>query len=102
LRCIILERGYRVSGLDLSEAMLDHARTNASMFVQAGQAHFVQADASAFTLDERFGLVVSTYDALNHLASLEALQRCFASVYAVTQDGGTFVFDLNTRVGLKR
>ena len=97
-----LERGYPVTGLDLSEAMLAHARENASMFVQAGQAHFVQADASAFTLDERFGLVVSTYDALNHLSSLDALQSCFASVYAVTQPGGLFIFDLNTRIGLKR
>ncbi|MEO8397785.1 MAG: class I SAM-dependent methyltransferase, partial [Chloroflexota bacterium] len=102
LALYFLERGYRVTGLDLSDAMLDHARENASMFVQAGQAHFVQADASAFTLDERFGLVVSTYDALNHLASLDALQSCFASAYAVTQEGGTLIFDLNTRLGLKR
>ncbi|MBI1258565.1 MAG: methyltransferase domain-containing protein [Chloroflexi bacterium] len=102
LALYFLERGYRVTGLDLSEAMLDHARENASMFVQAGQAHFVQADASAFTLDDHFGLVVSTYDALNHLTSLDALQSCFASVYAVTQAGGLFIFDLNTRLGLKR
>lgn len=102
LSLYFLEHGYRVVGLDLSEAMLEHAKTNADMFVQAGQAGFVQGDAADFRLDERFGLVVSTFDALNHLPSLDALQRCFECVHAVTLDGGTFVFDLNTRLGLKR
>jgi SAM-dependent methyltransferase len=102
LSLYFLERGYRVTGLDLSEPMLDHARANASMFVQAGQATFVQGDAANFTLDDRFGLVVSTFDALNHLPDLAALRSCFASVYSVTVAGGFFIFDLNTRLGLKR
>ena len=34
-------------------------------------------DASNFVLDERFGLVVSTYDSLNHLEDEFALQKCF-------------------------
>jgi SAM-dependent methyltransferase len=102
LALYFLERGYQVTGLDLSEAMLEHARANTSMFVQAGQAQFVQADAAHFTLDQRFGLVVSTFDALNHLPDLDALRGCFASVYAVTLPGGKFVFDLNTRKGLFR
>lgn len=95
-----LERGYQVTGLDLSEAMLEQARANASMFVQAGQAQFVQGDAAHFSLDRQFGLVVSSFDALNHLPNVDALRGCFASVYAVTLPGGKFVFDLNTRKGL--
>ncbi len=102
LALYFLEHGYRVTGLDLSEGMLDFAQENASMFVQAGQARFVQGDAAAFTLDERFGLVVSTFDALNHLPSFDALRSCFAHVRTVTLPGGYFIFDLNTRLGLKR
>ncbi len=102
LSLYFLEHGYHVTGLDLSEAMIEHARDNCAMFVQAGQARFVQGDAANFTLEERFGLVVSTFDALNHLPSIEALRECFVCVRAVTVVGGTFVFDLNTRVGLKR
>lgn len=95
-----LERGYRVVGLDLSEPMLRHARENARAYVESGQAMFVQGDASDFTLAERFGLVVSTYDSLNHLPDEQALRRCFQCVYAVCD--GYFIFDLNTRRGLRR
>jgi SAM-dependent methyltransferase len=100
LAVYFLERGYRVMGLDLSAAMLSYARENAQRFIASGQAHFVQADATDFTLEERFGLVVSTFDAINHLPDLQALQKCFACVAAVTD--GYFVFDLNTRSGLRR
>lgn len=100
LAVYFLEHGYRVTGLDLSEHMLECARENAAQYLASGQAKFVQADATDFTLDERFGLVISTYDALNHLPDEEALKRCFECVYAVND--GCFIFDLNTKIGLTR
>ena len=101
-RFYFLERGYQVTGIDLSEGMLDCARANTSMFVQAGQARFLQGDASSYTLDAPVGLVVSSFDALNHLPDLAALRSCFACTHAATLPGGTFIFDLNTRAGLQR
>ena len=100
LAIYFLEKGYRVVGLDLSEPMLEYAREHARQYIDAGQAAFVQGDASNFTFDERFGLVVSTYDALNHLEDEQALYRCFQCVSAVSD--GYFIFDLNTRSGLRR
>jgi SAM-dependent methyltransferase len=95
-----LEREYQVVGLDLSAAMLHYARENTQPYLVSGQARFVQADATNFTLPDRFGLVISTFDALNHLPDLTALRQCFAAVAAVCD--GYFLFDLNTRVGLRR
>lgn len=97
-----LDQGYTVVGIDLSEHMLVHARQNAALYVEQGQARFIQADAARFQLEEQFGLVVSTFDALNHLPDKEALRSCFRSVYAALAPGGTFVFDLNTISGLDR
>lgn len=97
-----LEAGYQVIGLDLSAPMLAHARENTQRFHALGQVRFIQGDASHFELTERVGLVVSTFDALNHLENSDALQRCFECVYAVLPPGGVFVFDLNTRLGLRR
>lgn len=102
LALVLLEHGFTVTGLDLSAPMLQHARENASSYVEEGQARFVQADATKFVLDEQFGLVVSTFDALNHLEDQEALQSCLQSVHSILASGGFFIFDLNTRAGLVR
>jgi SAM-dependent methyltransferase len=95
-----LEEGYRVVGLDLSEHMLRYAHENTRPYVEMGQAEFIRGNASDFSLAQRFGLVVSTYDSLNHLPDKAALRRCFQCVYAVSE--GYFIFDLNTRLGLQR
>jgi SAM-dependent methyltransferase len=100
LALYFLEKGYRVVGLDLSEYMLFHARENAHQYIESGQANFIHGDASSFKLDQRFGLVVSTFDALNHLENEQALTRCFECALAVSE--GFFIFDLNTQSGLKR
>jgi SAM-dependent methyltransferase len=97
-----LEAGYQVTGLDLSEPMLHYAQENTSRFVATGQARFIHADAAHFSLDDHFGLVVSTFDALNHLPDEAALRNCFRCVFSVLEANGLFVFDLNTAVGLRR
>jgi SAM-dependent methyltransferase len=96
-----LENGYEVSGIDLSADMLAWARENNLPFLTAGQAHFYQADAAKFSLEKSVGLVISTFDALNHLPDLTALRSCFACVIKSLVDNGVFIFDLNTRLGLK-
>lgn len=97
-----LDHGYQVTGLDLSEAMLSYACSNNAPYIVAGLATFICGDAADFRLDEPFGLVVSTFDALNHLPNFQSLSNCFHSVYRVLEDGGLFVFDLNTLKGLQR
>jgi SAM-dependent methyltransferase len=95
-----LDQGFQVVGIDLSKDMLQHAEENNRAYVESGRAKFMQGNASDFILDEHFGLVVSTFDALNHLENEQALKSCFECVYRVCD--GFFIFDLNTRNGLKR
>ncbi|HOU15439.1 MAG TPA: class I SAM-dependent methyltransferase [Anaerolineae bacterium] len=98
----LLEHGYDVTGLDFSPAMLRYAIEKNQAYIDQGRARFVEGDAANFTLDGQFGLAISTFDALNHLPDLTALQGCFRSVAAVLLEGGCFIFDLNTRYGLQR
>lgn len=100
LAAALLEAGYSVTGLDLSPAMLHLAAANTAAYTATGQARFVLRDAADFALPEPVGLVVSTYDALNHLPDLPTLRRCFACVAQALEPGGSFIFDLNTRRGL--
>ena len=85
LALYFLEKGYRLIGLDLSEPMLFHAREKAHPYIETGQASFIQGDASNFRMEQRFGLVVSTFDALNHLENEQALKRCFECVLAASE-----------------
>ena len=102
LSAFLLENGFKVTGLDLSKGMLSLARENTLPYIVADQVEFVLGDAADYQLESNFGLVVSAFDALNHLENLDALGSCFRSTYAVMVSGGTFIFDLNTRKGLTR
>ena len=95
-----LEKGYKIVGIDLSKPMLAQAEERTRKYLASGQARFIQGDASHFSLAERFGLVVSTFDSLNHLKNERALRRCIDCVHAICE--GYFIFDLNTKSGLKR
>lgn len=92
---VLIARGYRVTGLDGSEEMLHFARENAP------EGDFVLDDARSFKLPTVFDGVVSTYDSLNHVMSLEELTAVFRNVYAVVQGGGYFMFDLTVEEGYR-
>ncbi len=87
--------GYTATGVDGSEKMLRHARQNAP------NANFYCADARSFSLPTDFAVVLSTYDSLNHLLTLEDLATVFHNVYRHLQSGGVFVFDMNLDAGFR-
>ena len=96
-----LEHGYRVVGLDRSPHMLGHAREACARYLKDGKALFSEGDASDFQLERRFGLVVCTFNGLNHLTSLAEVTRCLKCVDRALAPGGYFVFDINTPLGLR-
>ena len=100
LATYLLGRGVEVTGLDRSPHMLKHAAEKNGEYVRSGRAMFIEADASDFRLSQDFGMVVSTFNTLNHLADFEAVERCLASVSKALVTGGSFLFDVNTRRGL--
>jgi len=91
----LAQRGYQVAGIDGSEEMIRLARMNAP------DVEFVVEDARIFSLPAVYHAVVSTYDSLDHIMSLEELSRVFRNVYGCLQQGGVFLFDLNTEQGYK-
>jgi len=96
-----LQHGYRVVGLDRSLHMLGHAREACASHLDDGDVLFVEGDASDFQLDRRFGLVVCTFNGLNHLASLAEVTHCLKCVDQTLAPGGYFVFDIDTPLGLR-
>ncbi|MGC4804655.1 class I SAM-dependent DNA methyltransferase [Micromonospora sp. DT233] len=96
-----LGQGYRAYGVDGSPDMLDQARKNLR-HVDPDRFDLVEADVSRFRPPPGLsaGLVVSTVDALNHLAGPDALRECIDTVAALLVPGGHFIFDLLTETGL--
>jgi SAM-dependent methyltransferase len=91
----LCRRGFEVTGLDSSPQMLEAARRHAP------DAAFVEADARRFTLDKPVGLVLSTFDSINHFASLEELEQVFRCVRRALTDDGLFCFDFITQEGFE-
>jgi SAM-dependent methyltransferase len=79
-----------VTGIDRSPEMLSIAAR-----VVPG-AHLLQADITAFTLPDRFDVVMCMFDTLNHVTTVEGWLKLFQCVYEHLGDGGLFIFDVNT------
>jgi 2-polyprenyl-3-methyl-5-hydroxy-6-metoxy-1,4-benzoquinol methylase len=86
----LCERGFEVHGIDNAPEMIALARVNAP------SASFEVADARSFEVDRAYPLVVSTYDGLNHIPTVDELGQVFRRVYAALEPGGLFAFDMNT------
>jgi SAM-dependent methyltransferase len=97
-----LDHGFTGTGIDLSADMLKLAEENCARYAAEGKVDFLRADAADFRLDGRYDFAVSTFDALNHLPTQEALWSCFACVRRALDPGAPFIFDLNTEKGLRR
>ncbi|MDY6834390.1 MAG: class I SAM-dependent methyltransferase [Chloroflexota bacterium] len=89
----LVDQGFVVTGLDISEGMLRFAREHAP------DTEFIRGDARSFSLPLAFDGIVSTYDSLNHIMSIEELIDVFDNVYRALRGGGLFLFDLNTEAG---
>ncbi len=98
---IFADKGYKVTGIDLSEHMLEYARENNTEHIRNRRVELIQADAQNFKLRSKVRLAVSTYDAINHIPNLNGLQKTLSCVYHALEPGGCFVFDLNTELGLR-
>lgn len=90
---LLTNRGYQITGIDSSEAMIRFARRNAP------NAMFVVQDARQFCYPESYNAIISTYDSLNFITIEQELVDVFQNVFSSLKPGGWFLFDLNTENG---
>lgn len=87
----MLERGFQVTGCDISPAMLSRARARA-----IGRATLVEADMRELPALGEFDLVWAVNDAVNYLQSAVDLRAALRGMRANLAAGGIVLFDLNT------
>lgn len=82
--------GIDVIGVDLSEDMLIAAKQ------KLPDTFFLQQDMRELDLAGTVSGVVCGMDSINHLCRTADVAAVFAGVYRALEDGGLFVFDVNT------
>ena len=90
-------KGYKVVGIDLSQKMVDEARSRAArqgVNVEFHQSSFENLSSVA---GEQFDLVLSNFGGLN---CVESLEKVATQVASVTKPGGHFIAVVMPRVSL--
>jgi SAM-dependent methyltransferase len=87
--------GFDVTGVDASADMLEVARA------KLPEVAFVRQNFLELDLAWHFHLVTCVFDSLNNLTEPRDLERTFERVFAHLEVGGWFVFDCNTRLGVR-
>jgi len=85
---LLTERGYRVTGVDVSGPMIEHARANVPA------AEFQVADAARCRLSGPFDAAVSTFDSLNHFLTPSTLESALRNTADSLRRGAPFAFDM--------
>jgi SAM-dependent methyltransferase len=84
-------RGFDVTGVDLSEAMLNRARRR--LPAGGGALDFVQGDARSFRSAVAFDAVLMNFNVLGYMNSNDDLTAALSTARANLREGGLFVAD---------
>lgn len=94
LTVALAQAGYRMYGVDLSDAMLDRAARAAR---EAGvHIRFAQMDVRELCLDVQVDAVTCACDPVNYLHDAGEVRAFFAGAYGALRHGGWLLFDVCT------
>jgi ubiquinone/menaquinone biosynthesis C-methylase UbiE len=89
---ILARRGYRVTGIDSSRAMLKRAVSKAAEHRVNGVS-FLNMDMRSISLDDTYDSAISMFSAVNYLLSLKDLSEMLRGVRKCLSEGALFIFD---------
>src|SRR5467141_503045 len=92
----LAEAGKRITGLDLSERMLEYAmKKRAGLRVEARErVHLLQGDMTGFDLGEKFRLINITFRPFQHLLEVRQQMDCLDCVRKHLAPGGRLILDV--------
>jgi SAM-dependent methyltransferase len=88
------QRGYRVVGIDSSEAMLAHAEKKANNFSLDGRVQFQQGDIRSVELERRFCAVLMMFAVLGYQPENEDVLSALKTARRHLSVGGLLLFDV--------
>lgn len=97
MSCELARRGYDMTGIDYSAAMLNVARARAAKEVPNRDILWLCQDICDFELYGTVGTVICCLDTVNHLIERDEIRAVFSRVHTYLVPGGLFLFDVNGR-----
>ena len=86
---LLRDRGYNMTGLDLSPDMLAVAASYDDDIL------YINQDMCELELPYTFDCMISAYDSINYLTASEDILSCFQRVFEYLEPGGLFIFDFH-------
>ena len=93
------ERGACVTGLDLSQIMLDHARKSTAQLTS--RPRLVQGDLRALPFASEFDLAVNLFTSFGYFATEAENEKVFSELVRVLISGGLLLIDVVNPLWLK-
>lgn len=88
---LLADKGYAVTGVDLSEDMLAVANENLSS--SGSTLSFIHGDIRTVRLNRKFDVVISLFHVLSYQTTNEALRAAIETAKIHLNEGGIFIFD---------
>jgi SAM-dependent methyltransferase len=91
----LAQRGYRVTGQDLSEFFLQRAQADAQ--VEGVSVRWVRGDMREIPFEDEFDAVINIFTAFGYFESEEEDQKVLQQVHRALKPGGRFLLELKHR-----
>jgi SAM-dependent methyltransferase len=84
---ILLRKGYRITGVDISEKMVEVAKKKCP-------CTFVVSDVSRVNLDEKFDACIALFAVMGYVTENSKIKEAFANIRKHLKPNGLLVFDV--------
>jgi SAM-dependent methyltransferase len=89
----LARRGYRVTGVDVSRAMLAQAIEKSISLPESIRPQFIHGDICSIRLDEKVDAVISMFAVMSYMTTNADLEAAFATARSHLNPKGLFFFD---------
>ena len=90
---LLAEKGYAITGVDMSEEMLLIARSQQLNNLTTQQLNFLHGDIRTFRVDKKFKVAISLFHVMSYQTTNEDFISALETAKAHLAPGGIFVFD---------